>query len=256
MSLGSWIRSGWTLVLATVATFGIVFLWALRYPFLHRHWEKRLRWRDFILRNWGRMLLRILRVQVVQQGHPPAGGGFLISNHLSYIDILLLGASGGGSFVAKSEIESWPIFGRLCRVGEVIFVRRNLKRDIPRVIDEIRRRLEIASTILVFPEGTSTGGDAVAPFRPSLLAPAAEGDIPVHWAAISYHTEPDDPPAKEVVCWWGGMGFGPHILRLMGLRRFQARIEFGSEPILDHDRKRLAGKLEQAVGTAFQALRQ
>ncbi len=251
----AWLRSGVTMVIAALATFGIVFVWMLRYPLLHRRWADRLLWRDFILRSWGRMLLRILRVQVTQTGQPPPGGGFLISNHLSYIDILLLGAAGGGSFVAKSEIESWPIFGQLCRVGEVIFVRRHVKRDIPRVIAEIRRRLETSSTILVFPEGTSTGGDDVATFRPSLLAPAAEGGIPVYWAAIHYRTLNGDPPAKEVVCWWGGMEFGRHIWRLMSLRGFKADIEFGVEPILDQHRKRLASRLEEAVGTAFRSLK-
>ncbi len=250
----SWLRAGWTLTAAASVTAGVVFLWALRYPFLRRRWDARLRWRDFILTSWARSLLRVLRVRVIQQGSPPRGGGLLISNHLSYIDILLLGASQGGSFVAKSEIESWPIFGRLCHVGEVIFVRRNVKRDIPHVIEEIRRRLDVGSRILLFPEGTSTDGESVAPFRASLLAPAAAGEIPVHWAAVYYRTREGDPQASEAVCWWGGMEFGGHLLRLAGLRGFDAWIRYGDEPIVDTDRKRLAGRLESAVGAALEGL--
>ena len=253
--VATWLRAGWTLIAAAAVTAGVVLLWALRYPFLRRRWDARLRWRDFILSSWARILLRVLRVRVIQQGIPPQGGGLLVSNHLSYIDILLLGTSQGGSFVAKSEIEGWPIFGRLCHVGEVIFVRRNVKRDIPRVIEEIRRRLSVGSRILLFPEGTSTDGDSVAPFRASLLAPAAAGEIPVHWASIHYHTRAGDAPASEVVCWWGGMEFGGHLLRLAGLRGFDAWIRYGDEPITDSDRKRLADRLESAVGTSLEELR-
>lgn len=251
----AWLRCGLTLIAAAGITAGVVLLWALRYPFLRRDWRKRLRWRDFILRSWGRGLLTVMRVDVIQSGDPPAGGGVLISNHLSYIDILLLGAAGGGSFIAKSEIAGWRVFGKLCRVGEVIFVRRGVKRDIPRVIDEIHRRLGAGSRVLVFPEGTSTDGEAVAPFRPSLLTPAAVGEIPVHWAAIHYRTRGQDPPARDVVCWWGGMEFGPHVLRLMGLRGFEARIHYGAEPIVDPNRKSLASRLERAVGDALRELR-
>lgn len=252
--LAAWLRCGWTLGAAAAITAGVVALWALRYPFVRRSWERRLRWRDFILTNWARGLLRVMRVEVTQYGEPPAGGGLLISNHQSYVDILLLGAAGGGSFVAKSEIADWPIFGKLCRVGEVIFVRRGVKRDLPGVIDEIHRRLDARSRVLVFPEGTSTDGTAVARFRPSLLAPAAAGEIPVHWAVIRYRTRDADPPARDVVCWWGGMEFGPHVLRLMGLRGFEASIRYGAEPIVDRDRKRLAGRLESAVADAFRKL--
>lgn len=252
--LAAWLRCGWTLGAAAAITAGVVALWALRYPFVHRSWERRLRWRDFILTNWARGLLRVMRVEVTQHGEPPAGGGLLISNHSSYVDILLLGAAGGGSFVAKSEIAGWPIFGKLCRVGEVIFVRRGVKRDLPRVIDEMRRRLEARSRVLVFPEGTSTEGEAVAPFRPSLLTPAAAGEIPVHWAAIRYRTRAGNPPARDVVCWWGGMEFAPHLLRLMGLKGFEASIFYGTEPVVDSDRKRLADRLGRAVGDAFREL--
>lgn len=249
------LRSALTLTAVAMVTAGVVLLWALRYPFLHHRWDKRLRWRDFILAAWARALLKIMRIKVRQKGRPPEGGGLLISNHLSYIDILLLGATGGGSFVAKSEIRDWPFFGQLCRVGEVIFVERGIKRDIPRVIKEIHRRLDAGSRVLLFPEGTSTGGDEVAPFRPSLLAPAAEGGIPVHWAALDYRTYDRDPPAKDVVCWWGGMEFGSHVRRLMGMRGFEASVYFGAEPVIDHDRKRLASRLAAAVGPAFEELK-
>ncbi len=254
MTLLAWLRSSVTMAAAGLFTFAIVGLWSLRYPFLRRRWQSRLRWRDFILRNWGKVLLKLLRVDVEVRGRPPAEGGVVVCNHLSYIDILILGAGVGGSFVAKSEIEGWPIFGRLCHVGEVIFVRRSVKRDIPRVIREIDRRLEAGSPVLIFPEGTSTGGDDVAPFRPSLLAPAAEGRIPVHYAALKYQTFAGDLPARDVVCWWGGMPFGDHIQRLMGLRGFRARIAFGDEPVVDEDRKRLASRLEGEVRKLFHQL--
>jgi 1-acyl-sn-glycerol-3-phosphate acyltransferase len=85
------------------------------------------------------------------------------------------------------------------------------------------------------------------PFRPPLLESAARAGLPVWYATISYRTPDGWPPAREVVCWWADMSFGPHLLKLLGLPGFDARLVFGEQPVVESDRKLLAKRLRQEV---------
>jgi len=100
---------------------------------------------------------------------------------------------------------------------------------------------------VLFPEGTSSGGDAVLRFRPALLEAAARAELPVHCAAIAYRTPPGAPPASEVVCWWRDMPFVPHVWNLLALPRFEARLCFAEETVCEPDRKLLAERLQRMV---------
>jgi 1-acyl-sn-glycerol-3-phosphate acyltransferase len=108
--------------------------------------------------------------------------------------------------------------------------------------------------VVVFPEGTSTRGAEVLPFRPSLLAPAADAELDVHCAVLSYATEPGDPPPSLCIAWWGDAPFAPHVSKLLQLRRISARLEFARGSVRDADRKRLAEKLWQVVNQSFRPL--
>ena len=107
-----------------------------------------------------------------------------------------------GVFVAKGEIESWFLAGRICRDMGTIFINRQNRRDIPRAGTEISKRLEMGEGVIVFPEGTSTKGEMILPFNSSFLEFAAQKDLPVSYALISYQTPIGGPKASETVCWW------------------------------------------------------
>ena len=106
--------------------------------------------------------------------------------------------------------------------------------------------------VVLFPEGTSSKGASILPFRPSLLESAARSDVAVSWATLSYRTSDDEPPAHLAVCWWGDMDFVPHALELARLRRIEAQVVFGQEPIHDADRKRLAARLRATMLADFE----
>ncbi len=206
---------------------------------------------NFFFRNWSKLFLRLLRVTVSQQGVAPEAPFFLVVNHLSYMDIPLLASRADTVFIAKAEIGGWPIFGPISALANTVFVDRASKRDIPRVLREIDDRLSHGHGVVLFPEGTSSAGAHVMPFRPSLLATAAAANYPVSYASLAYRTPPEEKPAYLAVCWWGGMTFGGHFLKLLAMPRFEATVTFGTEPIADEDRKRLAERLHGAVSDCF-----
>ncbi|MCP4203339.1 MAG: 1-acyl-sn-glycerol-3-phosphate acyltransferase [bacterium] len=245
------LRAGWRLLVIAVATAVAFKMTLLGRLLTFRRRAAEARWRHRCFGAWGRIVVRVLNIDVTVVGSAPRPPFFLVSNHLSYLDIAILASLVDAVFVAKSEVRGWPVVGFLCKHMGTIFIDRTARRDIPRVIGRIEKALEVGEGVVLFPEGTSTSGASVAPFRPSLLAPAARGGLPVAAAALSYSTPSGTEPAHLAVCWWGDMTFSDHFLRLLSLPGLSARVAFGVESIQDDDRKRLAERLETAVRGLF-----
>ncbi|HSB53448.1 MAG TPA: lysophospholipid acyltransferase family protein [Gemmatimonadales bacterium] len=204
-----------------------------------------------IVRGWARGLLRLLRIEVLAEGAPPTPPFLLVSNHLSYLDIIVLASQTDAVFVAKREVRSWPVFGLGASAIGCIFVDRESRSDTVRVGDAMRDRHRAQEGVVLFAEGTSSEGSTVLPLRSSLLEwPAAE-QLPVHTATLSYHTAPSDPPASESLCWWGDMTFLPHLIGVCRLGPSQARVAFGRATISASDRKALATLLHSALLADF-----
>lgn len=234
-------------------TSGLWGLWALGLPpaaLLGR----RMAWRHAILHTWGKGGCWLLGVHVTTHGRPPAGAFLLASNHLSYLDIMVLASRLSCAFVSKAEVAGWPVLGAMARTMGTLFVDRERKRGLAPLVATMRARLEAGEALVLFPEGTSTRGAEVLPFRPSLLEPAAALALPVHACALSYTTPPGEPPAWEAVAWWGDMTFPPHFLGLCALRRIDARVAFAEDPVTSADRKTLARDLEARVRVCFRPM--
>jgi 1-acyl-sn-glycerol-3-phosphate acyltransferase len=208
---------------------------------------RRLGWRDSVLHLWSRTMLAVLGVAVRVEGPIPRGGCLVVSNHLSYLDVLVLAAQRPFSFLSKADVARWPVIGWMARVIGVQFIVREDKRSLPKVAAALAAECAAGHGVLFFPEGTSSAGEGVLPFRPALLAPAAESGLPVHHAAICYATPAGSPPARDAVCWWGDMEFAPHALGLMRLPSVEARVRFGDAAVRDGDRKELARRLQAGV---------
>ncbi len=211
----------------------------------------RRRWRKIIMRGWGRLLAAIMGMRIKTQGEPPQPPFFLISNHLSYVDILAFSACLECVFISRGDIANWPGLGVLASAFDTIFIDREKLLDIPRVIGEINQTLDKGLGVILFPEGSSGAGDKVMPFHPSLLDPAAKANYPVSFASITYRTPPDEKPAYMAVSWWEDVTFAQHARELLKLSKFDAIITFGSHAIRSDDRKALAKSLWSAVNDQF-----
>jgi len=201
--------------------------------------RRRLAWCNRMSRTWFRALARILGMRVVLHGRPPRPPFLLVSNHQSYVDIVLLGGAAGGVFVAKAEIARWPVFGHLGRSVGTVFVDRTTKRDLTRAAALIERALDDGRGVVLFPEGTTGPGPHLLPFKPSLLEVAAAHDLPVHHAVLRY--------AHPAVPWAGSTPFPAHLVNLLSLPAFTAHVTFGPQSVHDPDRKRLTEKLRAAM---------
>jgi 1-acyl-sn-glycerol-3-phosphate acyltransferase len=249
------LRKLWRMPLFAALT-GLAFLvWVATTWLLWPAPRLRERHKRAIMRGWGRAGCAALGVRVERAGPLPRGSGVLAANHLGYLDVLVLASLLPVVFVAKADVRRWPVLGSLAACFDTLFLERENKRTIPRVNDRIRESVARGRLVAVFPEATSTAGAEVLPFKPSILAPAAEGGLDVWTATLGYETGRGDPPARKAVCWWGDAAFGPHLLKLFGLSRIRARVTFGPSAVRHGDRKELARILWEQVRGAFTPVR-
>ena len=241
------VRAAVRLLLFVVCTLAIYsFWWLLSFVV-----PNKIYWRQTAFGWWAKSFVIISGMKIETIGKPPRAPFFLVTNHLSYVDIAALRFVITGVFVAKAEVNTWPVAGRICRDMGTIFIKRENRRDIPRAGNEIINRLEAGEGVVVFPEGTSTRGDRVHAFNSSFLEFAAKAEVPVSYAAITYRTPADEMPASTAVCWWEDIGFFAHMYRLFKVTSYTAILNFGDEPIIGHDRKALAADLHRNVADRF-----
>lgn len=208
-------------------------------------------WRQVIFRKWSNGFVALAGMQIEVIGESPKAPFFLVANHLSYMDIPVLRSVAEGVFVAKGEIDSWPLAGKMVRDMGMIFVDRARRRDIPRAGSMIIERLSEGEGVIVFPEGTSTRGDGVLPFNSSFLEFAANTDVPVTYAAITYRTPDGEVNASDSICWWDDTSFAAHLWQLFTLSNSTALVTFGEQPVINPDRKELARELTDKVRAKF-----
>ena len=201
--------------------------------------------------TWARGAAGITGMRIHREGNPPNPPFVLVSNHLSYMDIVLLATQVDAFFVSKSEVATWPVIGFLARSVNTIFVDRNNHRDVPRVIDEMEAVLKAGHGVVFFPEGTSSDGADVLRFKSSLFDAPIRMGYPVHAVALSYEAPKTYPPASTSVCWWGDMTFVDHLYRLLQMPWFDATVVFGEGVQHHSNRREFAEATRQAVKRGF-----
>ena len=231
-------RLGWFVVEVTGVIFDYFFDVVLNAPKNLR--AARAAW----LQRAARRHLKLLSCQPQVSGPVPTSG-LLVANHLSYLDILVISSVTPAVFVSRADVRGWPLFGWLAKLGGTIFIQRERHANIVEVNQEIEAALADGVLVVVFPEGISSNGETILPFRASLLGPALRGGHEISTAWIHY--ELDDGDAKQEVCYWGKHTFFPHLLNLLGKRRIRATLRFEKINSATDDRKELAKELHAAV---------
>jgi 1-acyl-sn-glycerol-3-phosphate acyltransferase len=200
-----------------------------------------------------RCSLRIVGGRLRVTGTIPRSG-LVVSNHLSYVDIAALGSACPCAFGSTAEVRAWPFIGWAAGRAGTVFVRRAHRREVAGQIEDIKQALARGVPVVLFPEGTSTDGSQVLPFRSALLQAALETGCDVTPAALRYRA---DPPVDAVrdICWWGGVGFVPHLWRFLTLPSFEVAVVFGAAQRAGSDRKSEAVRLHEEVSRLKERVR-
>lgn len=229
----------------------------------------------FARRYWAAMCT-LLGMQVRVLGRPASGSAgrrpvVYVSNHSSWIDILVLGGRIEACFVSKGEVARWPLFGTIARLGRTVFVSR-ARSATAREGSEMTARLARGDDLILFPEGTSSDGSRVLPFHSTFFAlakPTAQGGSPIPLDRIPIIQPvslvydrlagmPVGRTGRPIFAWFGDMDLARHAWRLAQWRGMRASILFHEplDPAEFTTRKALAGAAWTAVAEGAAALRQ
>ena len=218
----SWIRSGWRIlhVVGLLLALGVDFLLQPAHSAAEGA-EK--------IHRYCRRIVRALGVEWSVEGTFPEHGA-VVSNHLSYLDILVYAAIQPFIMVAKAEVRGWPGIGWLTKqAGTVFVVRGGGPPTYPAVNRAMAEAYRSGVPLLFFPEGTTTDGSETLPFRRGLFHSVLNEGVSLQTAALTYSVEEQGFSAANDVCWWGDALLFPHIVRLASMRRVQVRVRFGGE---------------------------
>lgn len=207
-----------------------------------------------------RIAFRVLGMGHTVHGTRMKEAGALVSNHASWLDIFTLNATGRLFFVSKAEVASWPGIGLMARATGTMFIKRD-RAEAAQQASAMEERLSAGHRLLFFPEGTSTDGRVILPFKPTLFQAFFAEDLRerlhVQPVTVIYHAPEGADP--RFYGWWGDMDFGRHLLKVLAAPR-QGSVTLVYHPpvrVADFpDRKALAAHAEAAVRAGMSADRQ
>jgi 1-acyl-sn-glycerol-3-phosphate acyltransferase len=177
--------------------------------------------RDALKTLWLGWFSAIVKLNIVKEGEPTEQGALLVSNHISWLDIIIIGQYLPAYFVAKSDISNWPIIGYLARQGGTIFIRRGDKQHIRNTTEKMVWLLKQNSNIIAFPEGTTTNGTEVLNFHSSLFQPALLTKSAIQPIALQYQGA-----AKVQAPFIGDDDFVPHLINILTLDKIEVTLSF------------------------------
>lgn len=201
--------------------------------------------------HYHRLVLKLLGIRLHVLGTPIAEGpALLVSNHVSWLDIVVLSALAPLSFIAKREVGNWPFFGTLARLQRTVFVDRNRRHATAGSRDEIRHRLLQGDRLVLFAEGTSGDGGRVLPFKSSYFAAAEQGGVAVQPLTIAYSGHwglPMNRRSRPFYAWYGDMDLGPHLWQALAAGPIEVTVVCHPLIQLPSDRKSMALAAERSV---------
>ena len=202
------------------------------------------------VRWWSWSLMKVFGITVRGVGRPLPEAAMFVSNHVSWVDIVVLHSQRMMWFVAKKEVEDWPLVGWMAGRADTIFHQRGSQESLGGVMAQMRGRLETGHSVGAFPEGGTRDGITVGPFHARIFTAAVEAGAPVQPVALRYG---EGGSAQTRVAFWPGENFVQNFLRLLGDRAIVAEVVF-LEPILPGDaegRRRIADTARARIAAAL-----
>lgn len=197
-------------------------------------------------------LCHLLGFRIIRSGAPISGAALLVSNHVSWTDIAVLGASVPLRFLSKSEVADWPVIGWIARDIGTLFIERTAGRTA-QVRGQIAATLDQGHCVLVFPEGTTSDGRGVLPFRGRLLPAATESSKPVQAITLAYRRKGE---VDAIVPFVGSDSFQNHLVRLLSKPAIEVTLVFHPPlwPADQHSGQQMAAHLHNQVAQSLAEL--
>ena len=195
-------------------------------------------------REQSQRFLDKFKIKVCCRGDFPTQG-LMVCNHLSYLDIIVIASQGPVVFVAKSDLSNWPVIGSLLKNTETILTYRNQPIKSAQTAMEIKAALNQKLPVVLFPEGTSTNGQAVKHFRSAFFQPAHDSSVEVTPSALMYTSENGNP--EEDICYWGDHTFFSHLMKFATIQGIVAHLNLGERQPCLSDRKESAAYFYKEV---------
>ena len=203
----------------------LVHMWASAFG-ISRRWSIITR----ATRNFSALVRSLLNIKIMREGSLDRlenGGYLFVSNHLGYLDGIVLGSLFPVIYVSKKEVKGWPFIGHWVTLIGTIFVDRKNKEKVLLVVEEIAERLRQKSNVLLFPEGTSTDGERLLPFQSAFFAAPLMAGAEVAPVTLTYRRINGRPLTKadrDRVYWYGEMDFAGHFWKLLALRSIEVLV--------------------------------
>jgi lyso-ornithine lipid O-acyltransferase len=233
------------LLLVVVLFAGGLLITGFIYPILQRLQTSTTaqRQRNCIKRWWLICFGRVIGLKVERIGEPAEGGCLLVSNHISWLDICLIGQCVPAHFVAKDDIASWPVVGFIAKRSGTVFIRRANLQGAKATADSVAWLLKRSQPVCIFPEGTTSNGLKLLPFHTFLFNPALLSKAPVQAIALEYLGQ-----AKTDTPFIGDDEFIPHLIKVLSAPETRARIIF--HPVIDtagQSRQNLCVEIRESI---------
>lgn len=245
-----------------VWTASLLFLVFLAFgPLQYACWKLNLPPRRWLPMMFHRLVARSIGLKVTVAGSIARDRPMIIlANHVSWLDIVAIGSLTPLSFIAKAEVESWPLFGLMAKLQRSIFVDRTRRVHTSRTNAEIAGRLEEGDPIVLFAESTTSDGNRILPFRSALVGAAREAilsDSPTRHVclqplALAYNRAdglPTGRMGRARIGWYGDMELAPHLAGILRGGPLDVTVSFGEPIAFDEgaDRKALTRQAEEQV---------
>ncbi len=249
------LRIGWVVLATCMLTLPLL---PLQLAFI----SLKLPARNRLPRLWHRAMLKIIGIRIHVHGELERRTPLLlVSNHVSWKDVMVLGAATDVTFVAKAEVRGWPLFGTLARLQRTIFVEREQRRKSADQADDMARRMGAGETVVLFPEGTTSDGNRVLDIKSSLFGAAISaishspnGLVHVQPVALAYtriHGLPMGHYHRPIAAWPGDVALLPHLSAILREGALDVDICFGETIIVSSttNRKQLSQQAELQIRT-------
>jgi 1-acyl-sn-glycerol-3-phosphate acyltransferase len=196
--------------------------------------------------RWHQRTLKILKVDLQYYGTAPETTVLAVSNHISWLDIIVIAQALPVDFLSKSEVRSWPLYGWLAARGGTLFIKRGTQNAADLAIEQMRDNLQHGDNVLIFPEGTTTDGNGLRKFHARLFAAAQQARVPIQPLALRYPGP--DGRTHPAVPFIDHEPLHLSLWSILGQKNIKAELHFCSLiPVNGEERKELAQQAHDCI---------